>query len=69
MLGAEMARVDERSQNTEKELNRLRDGKFVPLQKTVERNHLRSTRNSMILSAIVTAATIIFTYALGLIPI
>jgi predicted nucleic acid-binding Zn-ribbon protein len=68
-LNAELARIDERSRATSKEVARLREERVIPVEKQADANTGRSRRNAVILSGGIAAASILITFALGLIPL
>lgn len=68
-LSSELARIDERSRATSDEITRLREERVIPVEKQADRNQGRSRRNGIIISGGLSLITILFTYALGIIPL
>lgn len=68
-LSSELARIDERSRATSDEITRLREERVIPVEQEAQRNKGRSKRNGLILSAGLTALTILFTIGLGYLPL
>lgn len=68
-LSAELARIDERSRATSDEVTRLREERVIPVEKRADKNKGRTQRNTVIISGGLTILTIVFTWALGLIPL
>jgi hypothetical protein len=69
-LNTQLARTDQRSQQNESKVESLREDRIVPLEGDVITNSNRSRRNSLVLGAAVTIATILIgaatTYAFTL---
>ena len=64
-----LARIDERTKQTNEILERTIAERIEPLETQAEKNDRRSRRNEMILGGVTTASVIIFTWSLGFIPI
>lgn len=58
-LNAQLARTDERSRQNRSDVNTLREERIAPLERDVTTNSNRSRRNSLILGAALTVATIL----------
>lgn len=58
-LNASLARIDERSNQNRNDVITLREERISPLESQADRNRSRSRRNSMILGAAITLATIL----------
>ncbi|AAL55020.1 hypothetical protein HrrHc2_055 [Halorubrum virus Hardycor2] len=57
-LNSQLARTDERSRNNRAQVEDLRDNRIVPLEGQVAKNDNRSRRNSLIIGAAITTATL-----------
>lgn len=68
-LSKKLARIDERTRNTQEEITRLREKRVIPVEKQAELNKNRGKRNGLILSAGLTTVTIVFSWALGVLPL
>jgi hypothetical protein len=64
-----IARIDERTKNTNEMLEQVIEQRIEPLEKQVENADNRSRRNQVILSAFVTGTSIVFAWMLGFVPI
>ena len=64
-----IARIDERTKNTNEMLEQVIEQRIEPLEKQVENADRRSRRNQVILSAFVSGVTILFAWTLGFVPI
>lgn len=58
-LNAQLARIDERSQQNSDEVRTLRENRVAPLEADATANENRSRRNSYVLGAALTISTII----------
>jgi DNA repair exonuclease SbcCD ATPase subunit len=58
-LNAQLARIDERSQQNSEEVRTLRENRVAPLEAEATANENRSRRNSYVLGAALTICTII----------
>lgn len=57
-LNAQLARIDERSQQNSEEVRTLRENRVAPLEADATANENRSRRNSLVLGAALTICTI-----------
>lgn len=64
-----IARIDERTKNTNEMLEQVIKQRIEPLEQQAENADRRSRRNQIILSAFVSAASILFAWMLGFVPI
>lgn len=63
-----IARIDERTKNTNEMLEQVIEQRIEPLEKQAEDADRRSRRNQIILSAFVSGTTILFAWVLGFVP-
>lgn len=66
---AVLARVDERTKKTNEILERIIKQRIDPLEEQVDNVDNRSRRNEIVLSAIITAITIVGAWSLELLPV